>query len=1273
MDVLVYLAGRAGEVVSHPELQDGIWQTEFVSYNTVAARISELREALGDDARDPRYIETIPKKGYRLIAELGFGGEVVLDAEVLATMRPEVRDERPPYPGLAPFSESDAEDFFGREPEIAALWRKIADRRLLAVIGPSGAGKSSLLRAGVVARAPPGWRAVVCHPGEAPVVELARALAPDLSGDVEEVRELPRFHDPDVALAVVSRWRARSDDALIVVDQFEELFTLNSPPVQDGFVALLRRLVDAAGVHAVLVLRDDFLFECHRFPVLEPILKDLTLVGPPVGSALRRALTEPAARRLYRFDSELLVDEMVAEVELERGALPLLAFAASRLWELRDREHHLLTREAYERIGGVGGALAQHAEATLEAIGPERLPVVRELFRNLVTAQGTRAVRDVDELLSVFPEDERPDAEVVLRTLVDARLLTSFEGEAAREGEESQRHRVEIIHESLLANWPRLVRWQTQDADAAQLRDQLRQAARTWDERDRSDDLLWSGSAFREYALWRERYPGRLSELEEAFGRSMTELAGRRRRRRRLAVTAAIAVLVAVAAALSMLWLRSARETRRAEARKLIALGRVELERYPAAAVAFAHASLELVESVEARKLAVQALWAGPPTLEVPDDVQCMRPVFSPDGRRLACGGQFGDVTVFPDGGGEPLRITVLPILDDPRGVAFTPAGDRLLSWLQGDPSISILSPGGEQLDTLPGEATDLLVLDEDTVATFGAWAPGESECAVRVWSLADHSSRLVARWRPPPGFQPALEGLRPAALDPGLRFLATGAGTAVHLLGLTGPDAGRDIEVGTHPAKVREVAFTPDGSRLASADEDGGVRVWPLAAGQSLRALDAEAPSSRSRLGFDASSSRLAWASSSGVLVWNLADPPDAAPRLLRGPGWLSYGAVAFDPDGRWAAAGRYLPEKMFLWSLSSPYPRVLQGQTQVPLKLTFTADSRYLASCGNEGARLWPLSAEDGRQHLIPLGEEDYCWAVAADATSPSLLVAGPELGAFLVEPDGAAPRKLGGVPPTNLLAAALDTRTGLAAVGESDNPPARGTIYVVDLGSGATRSMSPHEGDAEDLAVGVFTLGFAADGVLISGGLESVDRWDLATGKPTRICGEAGGLSDFSLSSSGRSMIARCWDGQTTQVLVIDPITGSRRRILSHGDAVFPVAMDATGERIATGDLSGAVRVGWATGEEPHLLLRHSDRVSAVAFSPDGRWLASASGAEIFLWPMPGLGKPPLHTLPHDELLAKLRSFTNLRAVRDEASDTGWTIEIGPFPGWRDVPTW
>jgi len=1351
MDLLVYLTGRAGEVVDKREIQDAVWQTEFVSYNTVAGRVSELREALQDDAREPRYLETIHGRGYRLIAEVRHSAGPEADAGVLAAAPQEGTDERSPYPGLSPFTEADAEDFFGREAEISDLWRKITTRRLLAVIGASGAGKSSLLRAGVVARAPPGWRAVVCKPGEDPLLALARALAPDLMDDAEEMRRLLAFHDPDMALAVAARWRGRWDEALLVVDQFEELFTLNPEPVRVRFAELLRRLVDAAGIHVVLVLRDDFLLACHHHPQLEPIFSDLTPVGPPAGRDLRRALTEPAARRLYGFEGESIVDEMVGEVEAERGALPLLAFAVSRLWELRDRERRLLTREAYDKIGGVGGALAQHAEVTLEAIGPDRLPIVRELFRNLVTAQGTRAVREWDELLSVFygepaplsSRERRPQASgqplssrasagpkghsesrdphrlrtalpttgslqasgdpstrslrslaqddtgstdrnaaaEVLRALIDARLLTSFEDKAADEAARGTRHRVEIVHESLLRAWPRLVRWQTQDADAAQLRDQLRQAAHLWEQRGRPDDLLWTGTSYQEYQVWRSRYPGGLTDLEEAFGRSMKGLADRRRRRRRKAVTAAIAVLVAVAAALSLLWLRSARETRRAEARKLIALGRVELDRDPSVALAFARGSLEVVDSVEARMLAVEALWAGPPMmLVVPGGVTCLRPVFSPDGRRLACSGFETGMRVLPDDGGESLRIAGLPVTLDTRGAAFTPASDRVLTWLPEDPRIRIFSPAGDEVDALPGEAQALLVLDEDTVATYGALAPGEAERAVRVWSLRDHSSKLVARWQPPAGFRVDLVGPRPAALDPRLRFLAHGDDSAVHLLSLTDPDAGRERELGTHPAKVRELAFAPDGTRLASIDEEGGLRVWPLAGDGPVRTLDAPAPTAISALAFDASGARLGWASDSGgPLVWSLDDPPDAAPRLLLVSGGQTWGAVAFDPQGRWAAAGRISAE-IYLWSLASPYPRALKGHTQRPLDLAFTADSRFLASCGFDGVRLWPLSPEDGRQYLIPLGVDYWCHDIAADATTNNLVVAAAGTGAFLVEADGAAPRRLEGIPPSILMASALDTRAGLAAFAVNYASESKDmAIHVADLRSGETRSIPLRQGETQNpWAGGVDTLAIAADGSLLSGRFDGVERWDLATGTSTRVCGEAGRgsngrYSQVAVSASGSSMIAGCWDGRITTLLVGDSSSADLRRVATHGDAVSAVAMDATGERIATGDSSGAVRVGRTTGEEPHLLLGHNDVVLAVAFSPDGKWIASASGDEIFLWPMPDLSKPPLHTLPHDELIAKLRTLTNLQVARDEESSSGWKLVRGPFPGWREVPDW
>ncbi len=312
--------------------------------------------------------------------------------------------ERSPYPGLSSFTEADASRFFGREQEVTALWEKLRGRRLVAVIGPSGAGKTSFVRAGVVASRPDGWAAVVSTPGTAPLRALFQALGPELSGDPEALRKLAGYDDPETAFELIVRWRRAHDEALIVIDQFEELFTLNAPEAQARFAALLKELAGDADVHVLLSLRDDFLMRCHEHEGLSAVFDGLTPLGALTRDGLRRALVEPALKQGYRFEDEALVDEMVDAVEGARAALPLLAFAVSRLWERRDREKKLLTREAYREIGGVEGALAQHAEATQDRIGSEREGVVREIFRNLVTAQGTRAVLDREELLSALPD-----------------------------------------------------------------------------------------------------------------------------------------------------------------------------------------------------------------------------------------------------------------------------------------------------------------------------------------------------------------------------------------------------------------------------------------------------------------------------------------------------------------------------------------------------------------------------------------------------------------------------------------------------------------------------------------------------------------------------------------------------------------------------------------------------------------------------------------------------------------------------------------------------
>ena len=330
----------------------GVVLAEMIAPNGLARH--EQRAALweGIHSEPPELPDSawapVLKRAVARRPEQRFAGAAVL-ARALeeVTLRVEDTEQLHPYPGLASFSREDAEYFFGRELEVEEMWKKLRRPHLLGLIGPSGAGKSSFLKAGLLPVIPTGWRAVVTAPGNRPIMALGEALVSEFSGDDEAVKQILRFEEADVAVSLVSEWRQQHDQVLIIIDQFEELFTQNPPEIQSRFAELLGRLALESDAHVLVSMRDDFLYHCHSHQSLHPILSELTLLGPPTGTALRRAVVQPALKCGYRFEDDVLVEEMVGEVGDERGALPMLAFAAARLWDHRDRDEGLLTREAY--------------------------------------------------------------------------------------------------------------------------------------------------------------------------------------------------------------------------------------------------------------------------------------------------------------------------------------------------------------------------------------------------------------------------------------------------------------------------------------------------------------------------------------------------------------------------------------------------------------------------------------------------------------------------------------------------------------------------------------------------------------------------------------------------------------------------------------------------------------------------------------------------------------------------------------------------------------
>ena len=1289
------------------DLRADVFATGIVLAEMVApggTRRSEQRQALWQALReDPPRVPDTPWSEAIARAVARDPGRRYPSAQALARALEEVAhratgiEEAQPYPGLASFTEAEAEYFFGREAEVEAVWKKLPGRHLLALVGPSGAGKSSFLRAGLIPARPQGWAYLICTPGDAPFVALGQALVPEVSRDTNAMRQMLRFEDADVAVDLFRRWRSDHREVLVVVDQFEELFTLNPPEVQARFASLIGRLVLEADVHVLLSMRDDFLLRCQEHETLRPIFEGLVPLGAPTGDSLRRALVQPALKCGYRFEDEGLVSEMLQAVEGERGALPLLAFAAASLWERRDCEGGVLTRAAHEAIGGVAGALAQHAEATLERIGQEKLPLVRELFRNLVTAEGTRAVRDIVELLTVFPEAQRTDAEAVLKALIDARLLTSYEAHATEPGQRAGR-RVEVVHESLLTAWPRLVRWRTEDEGSAQLRDQLRQVAHLWEEKGKPDDLLWTGTSYQEYQVWRSRYPGGLSESEETFARAMAAKATHRRRVRRLAVAAAFVILLGVLAVVGTSLRRSVRETRQREAAQLLALGRLRLADHPNAALAYAIASIERADSGPARRFAVEALAQGPPALFIADPVQPLTVAWSPDGRWLALGGAFG-LSVLDRATGERRQLTSSP--ETVKG--FTSDARRLVTasgaflvpskvshvWAMPEGKLERTLEGGGNFEgggTLLG---DRLVSFESVAGSLKG------------------TSRVIVRALPLDGTPPQVLGecqIRHrhgnVAFDPSatrLLMMEAGRLTEHRLDALAAP--GRVVAVATDEPGAG-VFMGPWPDRAFTGDSHGEVRIWDLAAGRVERVL--KSPADARTIALDPRKRFLAAGpdpypmSPRSLFLFDLEAPRSAEPVPMVDSDLLTFGGMKFSPDGTWLASAH--DDAAILWNTAGARSLVIGRQQPTYVAVAFDRE-RSVLSTSNEGViRRWPLSPTSaaGAQELwsrqpgtrafigsfVEVDSEGRV-AVVADAASGRIIVA-PLDGGKAVTYQLQVPA---GITELNIGLGSLDPTGRLLAISVvPQGHPEANTVRVIDLVTGDERRLDTHlkGGDGCEKAgspnEGLGVAAWLRDGRLVTDGDAGLRVWDLANGtsrllRPCRAM--APGIGMFLVSRGPRAVVrldGAYATGAMSSLSVFDLVAGTTREITSHGNKVESFALDPQGNILVTGDKSGVVRAGPLTGEVPHLLFGHTGSVLSVAVSSDGRWIASGSeDGTIRLWPMPDLAKPPLHTLPHEELLATLESLTNLRAVPDTSSDTGWKIAIGPFPGWAKVPDW
>jgi eukaryotic-like serine/threonine-protein kinase len=475
--------------------------------------------------------------------------------------------ETGPYAGLRAFQEEDAGRFFGRSREIAALATRIRDTPLMAAVGPSGIGKSSLIRAGVVPALKTSgepWDAMVVRPGRDPMAALAGLLAPLVGSsptpveDIGAQRELAKrlATEPGyLGSALRSVSRRSKQRVLLFIDQFEELYTLGTETAERrAFTAALAGAADdpTSPVRVVVSIRSDFLGRAAEDPhFMNELGKGLFFLGPPTAEGLREAIVQPAELAGYRFETPMMVDEMIGHLESTPAALPLLQFAAAQLWETRDPRRKMLTEQSYHDLGGIAGALVSHADKEIAKLTLDAQTLARALFVQLVTAERTRAVRDLDELRDTSPN--KAEMSRLIDHLVASRLLVVQTGSGGGGAT------VEIVHESLIATWPTLRRWLDESQEDSLFLEQLRTAARQWQANKRDVGLLWGGDMVDELARFQRRYRGEMPEVMRAFA---DEVFGRRargaqRRRKLLAAAGALSVLLLAAAAVALVVIRN--------------------------------------------------------------------------------------------------------------------------------------------------------------------------------------------------------------------------------------------------------------------------------------------------------------------------------------------------------------------------------------------------------------------------------------------------------------------------------------------------------------------------------------------------------------------------------------------------------------------------------------------------------------------------------------------------------------------------------------------
>lgn len=1176
-----------------------------------------------------------------------------------------------PYPGMVPFSGADSEHFYGRSEEVERMVQLLRRQRFLMVIGPSGSGKSSLVYAGLLPAlkssrffAEKYWLVRTMRPGPDPMRALASVLATSASEDLE----------PGSVDALLEAENAQR--LLLLVDQFEEVFTQADRAERSQFIAALQALRAPDNAALILTLRADFypdLMNSYLWPI-DPSQR--IEVAPLRGEALRQAVLQPAADVGVQIE-ERLVAQLLHDASDEPGALPLLQETMALLWdEIEDRS---LSFHAYQRLSDLAGqtdndlsglavAIAMRADMAMADLSQDQQRIARRIFLRLIQfGEGRADTRRQQSIEALRASSDPPGAfEQTLEHLTSNRLLTRSGG-----GEDTPSV-VDISHEALIAGWSRLQDWADERREAEQMRRRLEGKAAEWvrlgkgsggllDEAELPEAERWLASPDAENLGFQATLPELVAESQLTIAEAESERERSRRREvdqaqalaseqaraakrmRRAAMALAAVFLLAVGGAV-MAWQQSriadASATAEAEAR-------ANAERSAAAeAEARAQADARRIEAEGARQSALAQLLTIHSSREMGSDQDTLAALLAVQAHRVS---ETGDRLLKTQIDGQLRSIASKPFFRNTLSgsadaVAFSPDGKWLAiaSYTSIDVVLFDLTKPGAPVTILkgfPGTTSDensTVPVGRMNVLSFSADSrqllAGNADGTIGVWQV-DRPNEAFSEWPVLPG------GIHAGGFSPNGRWLALSSRIKdrVTIWDLQRPDRlpkiiafpENDAPDGSFALNLQHgasVAFEADGSRMATGGLDGTIRLWDLA--ELHDPLTTMAAGADPILALAFVDDMLVSAGADGrVLLWSSNDP-DAAPIVLPGGRFIS-GSIAVNPEVGTVYAGN-TEEGIRVWTLGrleDPPETFATGARHLAL----SPDSLRLATVGASFGTVLHDVGPSGRPRVLTEAKERiFTLAVSPD----SRLLASAESGLeaiklwHLDDPD-AVPRIIGGHNAGTVTSVhfSVDGKQLLSASWNDSS------VRLWPLDSPGMRQLDlPTIKDQEPLEAI-----FAPDGQSIfTSGLGGVYRVNPAStgGSPEKVVTDEYWVSQIELGPSGQLLASASYTN-LVNLTDLSQEDAPTHRLEGHENYVRSVVFSRDGSTLYSAGVDAKI-LAWQTAnpENPATVFgEHSSDIKNLAVSPDGRQLASAAEDGIRLWSIEDPDVVPITLSAHD----------------------------------------